>query len=220
MKERSNQFNGVQIKFAVGYDNKNWVTPTQIDQSNPLAPIIETGDYHGLKDADVIWLEGLGYSGGRGYFPVKVKDEWHFIVVGADFTMATSDELRQIQFAKAIMSGMCHTKNLNITPFTVSASEDTLNCDLIKQETGHVEAGEASMNLNWLIDDTLHEALEEMGETQKPTYYQFKRHQGKRVRGFKAVVNAFKYGGEVNGKFSADVTLRHQSLKHDIKLED
>lgn len=211
------KFNGTQIRFAVGYEPQ-FTTPERIETNAiAISPTFHVTS-HGLKDADVIYLTGLGYIAGSGYFPVKVKDENSFIVVGADFSFATDNDLTQVQFAKAKLSGMCNAKNIKITPYTISTEDITTNCDLVKQEAGSVEAGSMSMDLHWQIDNALHQALENMGATQTPTYYQFRKHGGAIIRGFKGLVNSFEYSGEVNSNYSGSIGLKHQSLMHDVKI--
>lgn len=213
---KKDKFNGTQIKIAVGYDSTT-KTPTSINTSVPTAPVF-TLSGHGLVSGDVVWLSGTEYPTASGYFPVKKSSDSTFIVVGVDFSFLSSADLNKIRYQKAEMSGMCDARNIKATSFNISLEDVTSNCDPVKVEEGIIETGESSMDLNWKIDNRLHQKLENMGETQTPTYYQFKKWGGSIVRGYKATVNSFEYSGEVNGYYSASVGFKHQSLKHDIEL--
>lgn len=213
---KKDRFNGTQIKFAIGYEREG-LTPTSITNTVPTAPVFNH-NAHGLQTGDVVFLSGTDYPSASGYFPVKVNSENDFVLVGVNFSFLSSGELSKVRYHKATMSGFCDATNIKITPFTISTETVTTNCDEVKQEIGTVEAGETSMSINWKIDHELHHTLENMGEKQIPTYYQFKRMGGNRLRGFKAFVSAFEYSGEADGYYSGDINLKHQSLKHDILL--
>lgn len=214
---KGNKFNGTQIKFAVGYDEEG-KQAAEINTSVMTAPVV-TLQNHGLKTADLVWLSGVAYSSASGYFPVKVNDENSFVLVGVNFSFLSTDEIQAIRIHKAKVSGMCDAKNIKITSFNTSSEDVTTNCDEVKMEEYSVEAGESSMDINFKDDNDLHLVLENFGETQTPTYIQLKRLHGKRVRGFKTLVSAFEYSGEVNSYYSGSVNFKHQSLKHDILLD-
>lgn len=213
----ADKFNGTQVRFALSYEPQ-FTKPESIDVGVTAVSPTLTASAHGLKDGDVIWLRGLNYIAGSGYFSVKIKDANSFIVVKADFSMATESDLQAIEFAKAKLSGMCDIKNLKITPYKITMEDATTNCDLVKQERGTVETGEVSFDLNWQADNELHRDLEDAGENQIPIFYQFRKHGGKRIRGFKSTVSSFEYSGEVNSYYSGSIGLKHQSLKHDVEL--
>lgn len=214
---KKDRFNGTQIKFAVGYA-PDAIEPTSINTSVATAPVFNHTS-HGLKSGDVIYLSGVDYSSASGYFPVKVNDANSFVLIGSNFSFLSSSEVSKVRYHKAEMSGFCDATNINIKSFSVSMEPVTTNCDVVKQEIGTVETGETSMSINWKIDHELHHKLENMGEMQIPTYYQFKGMGSNRVRGFKAFVSAFEYSGEVDSYYSGDITLKHQSLKHDVLLD-
>ena len=213
---RAIKFNQTQIKIALGYATQT-VTPSKIERTDPRAPVF-TSAKHGLATGDVIFLSGTDYSTASGYFSVAVSDENTFTVSRPDFSLLSASDLAKLVYAKAEMSGLCEAKDIDITPFSVDYENVTTNCDEVSHEEGTVKAGEGSMNIYWSMDKELHLKLEEMGQNQTDTYFQFRQPKGKRVRGYQCTVSAFSYSGEADSNYSGRVGVKFQSLKHDVLL--
>ena len=116
------------------------------------------------------------------------------------------------------MSVFCEAKDLDITPFSADYETGTTNRHAASPQEGPVKAGEGSMNIYWSMDKELHLKLEEMGQNQIATYFQFRQPNGKRVRGYQCAVSEFSYSGEADGNYSGKVGFKFQSLKHDVLL--
>lgn len=213
-KRRS--FYGYQIKFSTGLKDVSQAIAS-ITASANTPTIINTGSSHGLKDGDVIYIDGAAHPSANGFFQVKKNGDTELILSDQDFS-DYGDLGGNMSFRQAIMSPFCDATSKEEDRGSKSYEDVTTNCDDYPQEEGELESGSLKFAFYHDPEDELQQYIEKKFFDDETIFVQTKPKTVSILRGYRAAVATFTDSGEVKGKLKGNIELKLRSKPQDTVL--
>lgn len=216
MEKETIKFGGTEIRIAVGVDAQKR-KPNDIVLTNLRKPVF-TVNNHGLETGDVVFLVGTQGSMTSGYFPVNKVDENAFEVLYANFASLSADAVSKIEYHNAIMTRFCDAEKKSVDLGKPTYKERGTNCDEVKQKRGKVEPGSTSFACGYYPDEEVYIKIKDMFEEQTPTYMQMRAPKSRILRGFRCLVESFKYDADHDTDYQLALGFTHNSLSQDVLM--